>query len=502
MKIFSAQQIKQWDAYTIACEPISSIDLMERASTACCNWLLGKNFGGYHFRIFCGKGNNGGDGLALARMLIQHQCHVTVYIPEFGKSGTADFQINLEKLHQCTTDIHFIQSAEFFPAMAGTDIVIDALFGTGINKPLDGLYKELVEHINQNSSVVISIDLPSGLLPDSSSKATTVIRATHTLSFQNHKLAFLLPENEAYCGQVHLLHIGLHPDFENNEPAVFEWVDEAFIRPFVKTRDAFAHKGTYGHAQLICGSRGMMGAAILSARACLRSGAGKVTCLVPGCGYEILQSAVPEAMCVTRGDDFISSAADPEKYNAIGIGPGIGLHASHKELLMDVFKKSNAPLVIDADALNTISQHKELLNAIPSGSILTPHPAEFARLFGHSANDFDRLNKAMKHSKEYNIHIILKGHFSFISTPHEKGYFNSTGNPGMATGGSGDVLTGILTGLLARGYPPLEAALLGAYLHGSAGDIAAARYSQEAMIAGDIVSCLPDACIQLSSIPQ
>jgi NAD(P)H-hydrate epimerase len=493
MKIFSASQIKQWDAYTIKNEPIASVDLMERAATACCKWLIGKNFGQYHFRIFCGKGNNGGDGLAIARMLIEHNCRVTVYILEFGKVGTDDFQSNLARLHECSTDIHFIQSPEFFPALNETDIVIDALFGIGLNKPLEGISKELVEHINGSGNTIVSIDMPSGLYADKSSKGNAVINATLTLTFQNYKLAFLLAENEGHCGEVHLLHIGLHKDFEDNEPAVFELVDKEMILPIYKPRTKFAHKGTYGHAALLCGSFGMMGAAVLSAGACLRSGVGKLTSYIPKCGYNILQSTVPEAMCMVAGDEYLLSANGIENFDTVGVGPGIGSHKTHADLLKEIFQKVNKPMVIDADALNTIAQNKNLVKLIPPLSILTPHPKEFERLFGITKNAFERMQLAFQKSKELNIFILLKGHYSFISTPEGKGYFNSTGNAGMATAGSGDVLTGIITGLLAQGYPSLQSCILGTYLHGLAGDIAAEKFSQEAMIASDIINCLGDA---------
>jgi NAD(P)H-hydrate epimerase len=505
MKIFSAAQLKKWDTYTIAHEPIPSIDLMERAATACCKWLIGKNFGIFHFRIFCGKGNNGGDGLAIARMLIEHKCLVTVYIPENGNIGTADFQTNLEKLHALTTDIHFIQSEDFFPVINQTDIVIDALFGTGLNKPPEGLNKALIEHINQSNSTVVSIDMPSGLFADKSSTGNSVIHATITLSFQLYKTAFLLPENEDHCGDVHLLHIGLHPAFEENEEPVFECLDAIMMKGIYKPRKKFAHKGHYGHAALLCGSAGMMGAAVLASLACLRSGAGKLTTIIPKCGYDILQTTVPEAMCMVSGDEYLLPVPETDQFTALGIGPGIGIHPTHKNLLAKIFKQAQKPVVIDADALNIIAENRELINLIPPRSILTPHPKEFERLFGKAGNasvpdsqDFDRLELAKQRSVEHQLYIVLKGHNSFISTPEGKGYFNTTGNAGMATAGCGDVLTGILTGLLAQGYSPLDSCLLGVYIHGLAGDIAAAENSQEAMLAGDIIECMGETFKQLA----
>lgn len=498
MKIFSAAQIKQWDAYTIENEPIAPADLMERAAMACCNWLTGKYPGSAHFRIFCGKGNNGGDGLAIARMLTGQKYLATVYILELGSIGSSEFQDNLSRLHACSTGIHFIQSADFFPLINETDIIVDALYGTGLNRPLEGISAALVSHINNSAATKISIDLPSGLFADKSSGGNTIIRATQTLSFQNHKLAFLLPGNESYTGEAHLLDIGLHSSFEKNEAVDYELTGKAMIKTIYKPRLKFAHKGSYGHAGLLCGSKGMMGAAVLSSLACLRSGVGKLTACIPECGYNIMQTAVPEAMASVAGEDWLSSAAGTEKFSAVGIGPGIGTYPSHKKLLAGIFEAVKAPMVIDADALNMMAANKELLNLIPAGSVITPHPKEFERLFGKTGNDFERLTLAKATCKELNIYIVLKGHYSFIGTPEGKGYFNSTGNAGMATAGSGDVLTGIITGLLAQGYTPFESALFGVYLHGLAGDIGAAEFSQEAMLAGDIIDCLGDAFKTLS----
>jgi ADP-dependent NAD(P)H-hydrate dehydratase / NAD(P)H-hydrate epimerase len=493
MKIFSAAQIKQWDAYTIANEPITSIDLMERAAAKCCEWIIKQNFVEKRFHIFCGKGNNGGDGLAIARMLIEKEYTVTVYILEFGNMGTADFQTNLARLHECSTDIHFIQSPDFFPAIKDDAVIIDALFGTGLNKPPEGISAAMVNHINQLNRPIISIDMPSGLSADTSSKGNAIVKAAHTLSFQNNKLAFLLPENESYCGDIHLLDIGLHKDFEAVTAAAFEITSEQLIRSIYKPRKKFSHKGNFGHAALVGGSYGMMGAAVLSATACLRSGAGKLTSFIPKAGYEIVQLAVHEAMCKVSGEAYILSAEGIEEFDAVGIGSGLGMNAGNAALLKNIFSRFTKPLLIDADALNTLSHNKELLQLIPAGSILTPHPKEFERLFGKTENDFDRLQLALKKAKEQQIYIILKGHYSFIATPDDKGYFNNTGNAGMATAGSGDVLSGFITGLLAQGYTSLQCCLLGTYLHGLAGDIAAAKFSQEAMLAGDITTCFGDA---------
>ena len=498
MKIFSAAQVKKWDAATITNEPITSINLMERAATACYRWILEHNYEQKHFLFFCGRGNNGGDGLAIARLLLQNNCRVTVYIPGSGNKGSDDFEINLQRLHPHNKALHFITEPGSFPEITNVHLVIDALFGTGLNKPPEGVDAALISHINNANAHVISIDLPSGLFADSSSKGNSIVKATHTLSFQHHKLAFLLPENEDYCGEVTLLNIGLNKTFEKETATAFELTDRQLIKSIHRPKKKFSHKGTYGHAALWCGSFGMMGAAVLSARACLRSGAGKLSCYIPKCGYEILQSSIPEAMCKVNGEEYMLSLEDIEKFDAVGIGPGIGLYPTHAALLKDIFQKVNKPMLVDADALNTIAADPSLLTTLPPLSILTPHPKEFERLFGIVSNDIERLQLALQKSKEHNVYIVLKGHYTFISTPEGKGWFNSTGNAGMATAGTGDVLTGFITGLLAQCYPPLQAALLGVYLHGMAGDIAAQKFSPEAMIAGDIVDCLGEAFKQIS----
>ena len=493
MKILSAAEIREWDQYTIQHEPILSIDLMERAALACVNWITKEYSEVTSFGIFCGKGNNGGDGLAIARMLLERNYPVSIYILEFGHLGTGDFQTNLARLHKLPrADIHFIQTEENIHPIPKDQVIVDALFGSGLNRALEGITANLVEHLNESGCDIISIDVPSGLFTDRSSGGAPCIQARHTLSFQCYKPAFLFAENGEAIGDVHLLDIGLHPGYYQQLSGQFEWVDAGTIRSIYKPRNRFAHKGNFGHALLVAGSYGKMGAAVLAARACLRSGAGLLTCHVPRCGYDILQVAVPEAMLLT---DFNSSfntkiEDDLSKYESIGIGPGIGTASETKMMLRDILDTYRNPVILDADALNIIAAQKDLLKLIPAGSVLTPHPKEFERLFGESSNDFDRVLLALQKAKELNCIIVLKGHHSFIVTGDGKGFFNSTGNAGMATAGSGDVLSGILTGLLAQGYSSIEAAILGVYIHGLAGDIALTGSSEEALIAGDMILSL------------
>lgn len=504
MKILNARQIREWDQYTIEQEPVASIELMERAAGSCVDWLEENDFLQYPFAIFCGKGNNGGDGLAIARMLLQKQCTVSVHILEFGNLGTEDFQSNLKKLHQYkTADVHFIQTEENFHRLNKNEIIIDALFGSGLNRPLEGTTAKLVEHINQSGCRIISIDVPSGLPVDHSATGNAIVRADHTLSFQIFKLSLLFQENAPFAGKVHIVDIGLHPGFYKSVETTCELIDEQIISSIYRPRNSFAHKGNFGHALLVTGSYGKMGAAVLCAKACLRTGAGLTTCHVPACGYNVMQTAVPEAMVMT---DFNSSILtkiedDMSRYSCIGIGPGIGTASETKKLLTGIFDVYRKPVVLDADALNIISSTKELSNKIPAGSILTPHPKEFERLFGKTEKDFDRLELAQQKAKELNVVIVLKGHHTLVATPDGKAYFNNTGNAGMAKGGSGDVLTGILTALLSQNYRSNEAAIFGVYLHGLAGDFAAEKFSCEAMVAGDIIDNLGEAFLSIPYPP-
>lgn len=496
VKILSAADIRAWDQYTIQHEPVASIDLMERAAYECVSWILKHYPAAPSFAVFCGKGNNGGDGLAIARMLRGRNYPVSVYILEFGHKGTDDFQTNLARLQQLAApNIHFIQSENNFHPIPQEQVVIDALFGSGLNRALEDVTAKLVEHINHSGAEIISIDIPSGLFTDRSSKGNMTARADHTLSFQCYKPAFLVAENASSIGDVHILDIGLHPDFLKTLSLPYELIDSTIIQSVYRPRNRFAHKGNFGHALLAAGSYGKMGAAVLTSNACLRSGVGLLTCHVPKCGYDILQTAAPEAMVMT---DFNSSfltkiEEDITKYDAIGIGPGIGTASETRMLVRDIFDAYRSPMVLDADALNCISLQKDFLKLIPAGSILTPHPKEFERLFGKTVNDFERQELALQKANELKVVIALKGHHTFIATTDNKGFYNSTGNAGMATGGSGDVLTGMLTGLLAQGYSSIETAILGTFLHGRAGDIAAEKLSMESMVAGDIIEAIGSA---------
>lgn len=502
MNILTAAQIRAWDAFTIQQEPIASIDLMERAANACVqhiSGMTGKNSRGHSvFFVFCGQGNNGGDGLAIARILHQKGYGVKVFVLQTPNSA-ADFTTNLNRLQHLSVSIDWIVGDEELPPMDAEVTVIDALYGTGLNRPLEGLAARLVDHINQHSACTISIDMPSGLLADEYTPSQHIIKAHTTLSFQCPKLAFMMAENEVYAGDWKILDIGLHTAYEPQGTVALEWVSKnaAWLHP--KKYRRHAHKGVLGHALLSAGSNEKMGAAIMSASACIRSGTGLLTMAVPKKSFGILQARVPEAMCISQKDSFTEYFLSTTKTSAVGAGPGWGLSPDMAELLEEIMVNTQVPLLLDASALYHLSANLHWLKLRPPGvdTILTPHLGEFARLFGSSANGFDRLKLALEKARELNVCIVLKGAFTQVITPGGLCYFNSSGNPGMAKGGSGDVLTGIITSLLAQRYPTTLACVLGVYVHGLAGDIAAKKYSQTGMTAMDIVACLPDAWKEL-----
>ena len=488
MQVLDIVQIRAWDKFTLLHEPVSSLQLMERAASACFQWLMNNGYKGKQFTIFCGKGNNGGDGLLLARLLAEKGHSVAVFIVEGKGIGTEDFQSNLISLQTAPSSTNFISEETSIPDIPADTIIIDALFGSGLNKPLEGISKLLADHINASGNEIISLDIPSGLFADRSSLGKTIVHATHTLSFECFKLAFLMAENESFVGQLHILDIGLHPDFLQTIIPHQILIDEPLIRSIFKKRKLFAHKGHFGHAALVAGSYGMMGAAVLAAKSCLRSGVGKLTCHIPACGNNIMQTSIPEAMCVVEGnEEFISSFTSPKKYDAVGIGPGLGLHASNSSLLSSCFRRIHRPMVLDADALNSISEDSALLQKLPPNTIITPHVKEFERLFGKAANDFERMQVAIQKANALQIVIVLKGRFSLVATPGGDRYFNTTGNPGMAKGGHGDVLTGMILAFLAQGYTSPDAACISVYLHGYAADLAIAGIAMEALMPSDVI---------------
>ena len=472
---------------------------MERAAATCTNWLLAKPWTERPIYIFCGKGNNGGDGLAIARMLAGSELQPNVFVLETGKKGSADFEINLQRLQEAGIKFQLLQTKDDLLPIEKNAIVIDALFGSGLNKPLEGLAVDVVNRINDANVKVVAIDLPSGLFVDQFSVEQAVIKAAYTLTFQCYKIGLLLPENAPFFGEVIVLDIGLHPGYLLTMDSTPELIDKSFIKQLFKPRNTFAHKGSFGHALLIGGSYAKMGAMVLATKACMHTGCGLTTVFIPKCGYQILQVTNPEAMALTDDDEHYLTALpdDVEKFSAIGIGPGMDTKAGPQKVLAFIIRRYKKPLVIDADGLNCLSLQKELLLKLSPNTILTPHPKEFDRLFGGQSNDFARMSTAKSKAIELQLVIVLKGHHTMVALPDGKCYFNSTGNSGMAKGGSGDVLTGIITSLLAQGYTPQNAAVIGVYLHGWAGDIAAKKYSNEAMLPSQLIENLSEVFLLL-----
>jgi ADP-dependent NAD(P)H-hydrate dehydratase / NAD(P)H-hydrate epimerase len=432
-------------------------------------------------------------------MLKNAAYEVSVFVVSGAGKGTADFVKNLERLVEMEfAEIQFIEKPEDIPLVDSSAIIIDALLGTGLAKPVEGLLAELIETMNSSGAKIISIDIPSGLPADLESdlinENQSIVRAYLTLSFQQPKLSFFFISSSKYTGKWKCLDIGLDRGYYDETESDFYFLNESFIRSLLKKRDRFAHKGNFGHALLIAGSFGKMGAALMATEACIRSGAGLVTAYIPKAGYSIMQTAVPEAMVMADESPLEISLLDfeTEIFDGIGIGPGVGMHPVTRRAVSRFISNSKVPLVIDADALNicSLSLSEESPFSFPVSSILTPHPGEFDRLAGASENEYQRFIKARNFATHHNIYLLLKGAHTVVCTPEGKCYFNSTGNPGMATGGSGDVLTGIITALLAQGYPPAHAAVIGAYMHGFAGDLAAAHHSQESMKATDIIDFL------------
>ncbi len=497
LKILTGKQIKALDAHTIQHGSISSIDLMEKACRAFVRWFKDQFDSGKVVYIFCGTGNNGGDGLGIARLLYAWNFDVRVFVVKGTSFESPDFKLNLDRLSKLIL-VNTINSEDEIPDSDKADVIIDGIFGSGLSRPVDGLYAAVIEKLNAASAIRVAIDIPSGMRADETSHGI-VFKAHHTVTFQLPKLGFFFPENFQWVGEWHIVKIGLSQKFIAGAKSDHFYLQRKDISKILKSRSKHDHKGTFGKALLIAGSYGKMGAAILAARAALRAGVGLLTVHVPKSGVQIIQTNVPEAMAnVDQHEHVLSGAIDLEDFDAVGIGPGIGTEKETATAFGKILGSSTKPMVIDADGLNMLAMHPEFIHLLPKHSILTPHMKEFERLVGSWSTGFERLEKQCAFTKKTNTILIVKGAFSNITTPEGEIFFNPTGNPGMATGGSGDVLTGILTGLLAQGYAPKDAAILGVYLHGLAGDIGVKEVGMRALIASDIIDFLGKAYIRLT----
>ncbi|SEA53975.1 NAD(P)H-hydrate epimerase [Segatella bryantii] len=503
MKIFTGNQIHELDKYTIEHEPISSIDLMERASKAIYHAISAEYDNRISFVVFAGPGNNGGDALAVSRMLAENGYNVSVFLFNIHNHLSEECATNKQRILDGKKIKKFTEITVNFdpPTLDENTVVIDGLFGSGLNKPLSGGFASLVKYINASACKVISIDLPSGLMCEDNTYniPTNIIKANQTFTLQQKKLAMLLADNQIFLGKIKVLDIRLSQEFIQNTDSPYQMVEENDIRSLLHHRNDFAHKGNMGNALIIAGSYGMAGASVLATKACLRAGVGKVTAVTPRRNYEIMQISVPEAVLQMDKDElYFSEPIDTEKYNAVGIGPGLGSLENTAIALIAQIRRATCPIVIDADALNILANHRAWMQQLPPGAILTPHPKEMDRLNnGINNGSYDRLRKTQELAEHFQVYIILKGHYSALCLPDGHIFFNTTGNSGMATAGSGDVLTGIITGLLAKGYKQEEACKLGMYLHGLAGDLAVKDLGKESLIASDIIKYLPQAFLRL-----
>lgn len=496
MKILSTPQIKKLDQATIEKQKITSVELMERAAKAFAKWFNNQFSTTDEVVIFAGMGNNGGDGLAVARLLDDKGYSVKVFIVRHKDTATPDFDINYKRLHKRRINMVELKEQDSSPIIPNDAIIIDALLGAGLTRPLTGFLKDITQSINETNHIKVAIDIPTGVFADKTTDAIS-IWADYTFSFELPKLAFMMPENFKRVGEWAIGTIHADQDFILHSDTPYYYIDEKIVRNIYKKKKKFDHKGTNGHALLLMGSYGMIGAARMSGEACLRSGTGLVTIHTPKAGFEILQTALPEVIVSVDDDDKVFTHIEiTKKYTAVAVGCGLGKDKKTADGLIKIILR-NKPLVIDADALNIISE-RQWHSHIPKNSILTPHLREFERLFGKSTNDFERLETLKAQAQKLECFIVLKGAHTAIATPDGRCYFNSTGNPGMATAGSGDVLTGIIVGLLAQGYTSEDAAILGVYIHGLAGDFAAKDMGYESILARDIISHLSKVFLYLN----
>jgi len=490
MKIFTSAEIREIDAATVRLEPVTPAGLMERAATTFVQRLKDTLPPEKKVNVFAGPGNNGGDGLVIARLLFDEGHPVRVFIVETGSARSSEFRLNADRLERAGITPLTLADPGLFPVIGRDEVVIDAIFGTGLSKPPAGVAADVIRKINQTGAWIVSVDVPSGLFCEDNEGADRerIIRASQTITFEFPKIAFMFAGNEDQAGKWEVIDIGLHGPTIASIPSPFHYILRENVRPLLQKRKKFDHKGIFGHSLIIAGSYGKAGAATLAAGAALRSGAGLVTVHTPASAVMALQASLPEAMVSPDpGTANVTVLPDLAPYDAAGIGPGLGTDPDTTAVLRTLLETASIPLVLDADALNIMARNREMLEMIPPGTVLTPHPGEFRRLAATESSDFRLMEEQRAFAARYKCIVVLKGAHTSVALPGGEVYFNSTGNPGMATGGSGDVLTGMIASLLAQGYDPADAAVASVYLHGVAGDVALRIHSEESVIAGDIL---------------
>lgn len=468
LKLLTAKQTKEADQYTILNEPIRSSDLMERACKAFVKVFLERlNDRKKTIIVFCGKGNNGGDGLAISRMLLDEGYqNLQVYIADFSDKASEDFELNLERLQLKDGVIFYLKSAEDIDFQE-SDVVIDALLGSGLSQPLEKDWERLVKKINQFPGFKISVDVPTGMPCEGELFSDTIIKSDWVITFQRPKLNFLLPISSPFIKEWKVVNIGLNENYIQSTASPYFWFWKGDVQNYIKARQPFEHKGLLGHALIIAGDDETMGAALLCTEACHKSGAGLTSALIPEEGLRALNARVPEAMYVSRAK---INEINWDTYRVIGIGPGLGTSDESLEILKIVLQNFKKPMVVDADAINLLAKHPDLLSQLPENSVLTPHMKEFDRLFGTHDSWWKRIETALAQAVKWKIYIILKNRYTMIFTPEGICYFNSSGSPAMASGGMGDVLTGMITSMLAQRYPVEKAVQLAVFSHGYVGE--------------------------------
>ena len=494
IKILTSEQVRQADQFTIKNEPIASIDLMERAAESFVNKFLEFFPKKRLVRIFCGSGNNGGDGLAIGRILKSKGWEVFKYVVGDPKKGSEDFKQNLDR-----SDLYaIIKGVKDLPQIEDDEIIIDGLFGSGLSRPLEGIFRDVVNNLNEANADKVAIDIPSGLFAnDAVSQGSAVFIAELTISFQTPKLAFLLPENHQYVGEWIVVDIGLDKDFIQKLPSNYYLTESSDLEGLIPVRQKFTHKNQSGNLLMVAGSKGKVGAAVLSTKAAFAVGARLLNVCIPGCGVDIIHLSIPEAMVIEDPSPEIVTSI-PKSEDTIAIGPGLGVAPQTTKALESLLRRSSQPIVIDADGLNILAKRKSLLKQIPKDSILTPHPGEFRRLVDEWSNDFEKLDKLREFAKKHQVNVVLKGANSAVCNTKGEIFFNTTGNPGLATAGSGDVLTGAISSLISQGIDPFEATKLGVYVHGLAGDLAVNALKKPFLLASEIIDFLPAALDEIS----
>lgn len=485
-KILSEREIKRIDLLTIEKNNLRSIDLMEQAAEAFVQYLMTQHIANQTIIVLCGPGNNGGDGLAITRLLNDHGFNTKAFLINTKKEVSSDCSENLNRLPSTT----LVSKRSQIPDLSNADIIIDALFGIGLHGSLEGVHAQMIQAVNDSKKLVYSVDVPSGLPADSITNSDSVICADMTLTFQRPKVSFFFPEHKHFIKKWVVIDIGLDEKLIQQSNSNIYVLDKE-IQDQVKARAKFSHKGHFGHALLLAGSYGKMGAAVLAARAMMKSGVGLLTVRVPKCGMQILQVSVPEAMCVVDpSDSSLTELPDIKPYNVVALGPGIGTDTPTEQLIHQLLKTIEVPLVIDADAINILSKHPEWTRHLPKGSVLTPHIKEFDRFMGGVSQSSERLIQAQDFAAKHHCVVVLKDACTWVIDNKGNRFIHYGGNPGMSTAGSGDVLTGIIGSLIAQNYNSTEAACVGVFHHGLAGDTAVKKTGYMGLTASTIIDNL------------